>query len=386
MRSLWLTVYIPSFLIAAGQQAVVVLLPLYALALDGGAGLAAAVTALRGFGSMAINVPTGILVARFGDKATMIGALVTMGVTTVLIGLARDPFAIGVLAVVSGAGSGAWLTARLAYVADTAPIAYRGRALATLGGIQRFGLLVGPFAGGVITSAYGYNVAFGVAGACAFASCVLVIVLTQSVRSGSAAAEGFGLKVVWDIIREHRHTFSTAGLSTVALAMLRSSRQLLIPVWGAGVGLSEAQIGFTFLLSSAIEIAMSYPAGYLIDHHGHKTTGLPCFGLLALSIALLPLVQGLYSLIAIALIAGVGNGFGAGIIMTLGSDYAPPERRGEFLGVWRMLGDTGLVAGPVIVGAVAGAASLGLATVTIAGIGLGGMALMAFVVREPRRS
>ena len=48
-----------------------------------------------------------------------------------------------------------------------------------------------------------------------------------------------------------------------------------------------------------------------------------------------------------ALLAGLANGLSSGIVMTLGTDLAPPGRRGEFLGVWRLLTDAGSVLGPM---------------------------------------
>ncbi|MCP5145164.1 MAG: MFS transporter [Gammaproteobacteria bacterium] len=385
MRTLWLTIYLPSFLVAAGQQALVVLIPLYALALDGGTALAASLTMCRGVGSMLINVPTGLLVARYGDKAVMSGALAAMAAAALLLSTVDEPWAVAMLVLVFGAGSGAWLTARLAHISEAAPLAYRGRALATLGGIQRVGLLVGPVGGGLLVTAFDYDVAFIVAGISALGSLLLIAVLASNQRPPLPAAGSRPLHGLYRLVIEHRHTLATAGMATLGLAILRSSRQLLIPIWGALVGLDEATIGFTFMVSSVIEIAMSYPAGYIIDHKGHKFTAIPCFALLSISVAMLPWVNGFYSLLALAMLAGLGNGFGAGIIMTLGSDYAPANQRGQFLGVWRMLGDGGLVAGPLVIGIVAEVVSLSVASLAVAGLGVAAMLLMAFIAREPRR-
>ena len=385
VRELWFAIYLPSFLIAAGQQAVVILLPLYALQLDGGASLAATFMALRGGGSMCINVPAGMAVARWGDKTVMVAALIALGLCSGLLGLTHNVLVIGACATVYGAGSGAWLLARLAYVSDAAPLQYRGRALAALGGIQRVGLLAGPVTGGVLALHFGYATAFLAAGGCALASCLTVLPFTKNIRPEPSAGRAAGISAIGAVLRDHRRTFATAGVSTIGLTVLRSARQLRIPLWGAAAGLNAAQIGFTFMLSSAVEIAMAYPAGYVLDHRGHKFTALPCFGLLAISVALLPWVQGQYSLTAVALLAGIGNGFGSGIMMTLGSDYAPPAQRGQFLGVWRMLGDAGQVAGPLVIGVVAAVTTLAFATFCTVAIGAAGMAMMALVVTEPVR-
>jgi MFS family permease len=376
---------LPSFLIAAGQQAVLVLLPLYALQLDGGAAFAATLLAVRGFGSLVANVPAGMLVSRLGDKAVMVASLLMLGLSATLLGQTTSLLLAALLSGVFGAGSGAWLLSRLVYVTEAAPLGVRGRAIAALGGIQRVGLLVGPVVGGTLATTMGYDIAFLFAGGCAFASCLVVVPFTRNVKPILEAGGGPSLRTVSAIVRDHRHTFSTAGMATIGLAVLRSSRQLLVPLWGAAVGLTEAEIGLIFMITSAIEIAMSYPAGYLLDLKGHKATALPCFGLLALSILLLPLAGGFWSLTGIALIAGLGNGFGTGIQMTMGSDYAPRLRRGEFLGVWRMMGDSGAVAGPLLIGALTGVVTLGGATVGAAVVGLLGMLIMATVVQEPVR-
>ncbi len=385
MRELWLPVYLPSFLIAAGQQAVLILLPLYALQLDGGAPFAATLLALRGLGSLLSNVPAGLLVARFGDKAVMVLSLVVLAVAGIYLGQTSSLWLAGLLAALYGAGSGAWLLARLVYVTEAAPLAIRGRAIAALGAIQRVGMLVGPVVGGVLAASAGYDMAFLAAGACAIASLVLVILLTRNARPSEEIQGGPGLASLWQVLRSEQHTFKTAGVATMGLAVLRSGRQLLLPLWGVAVGLNEAQIGLLFMFSAALEIAMAYPAGYLLDARGHKATALPCFGLLVLSLLLLPLADNLWLLAAVAGLAGIGNGFGAGIMMTMGSDYAPRNRRGEFLGVWRMLSDSGQVGAPLMIGPLAAVLSLGGAALVTAGIGLLGMAMMAWVVQPPVR-
>ena len=357
--------------------------------------LAALFMAVRGAGSLFVNVPAGVLVARFGDKRVMLGALASLVAGALLLSgtpsIGEPIVAICLAAGLFGAGSGAWLLARLAYVSEAAPLAYRGRALAGLGGVQRLGLLVGPVTGGTLVHAFGYSVAFMAAAGCMLLAILLIVPFTRDVRDTLDPTQPIrseqlpGLASVLAIVRSYREVFLTAGVAITALAVLRASRQMLIPLWGTLLGLDAQQVGVTFMLSSAIEIAMAYPAGYVVDHKGHKWAALPCFALLCISIALLPFASSWPALIAVAIIAGVGNGMGSGIMMTFGSDYAPPAQRGEFLGVWRMMGDAGQVLGPLCIGAIAAAASLGMATFGAAAIGVAGMALMALRVREPVR-
>jgi len=71
IRNLILPVYLPSTLYAIAHNAIQILLPLYALKLGGGFAMAAAMVGMRGIGTMLLDVPSGLLVARFGDKAVM---------------------------------------------------------------------------------------------------------------------------------------------------------------------------------------------------------------------------------------------------------------------------------------------------------------------------
>ena len=54
------------------------MLPLYALELGGGAGLAATFLGLNGLGRMAAALPSGTAISRFGDKRTMLGGLIVL--------------------------------------------------------------------------------------------------------------------------------------------------------------------------------------------------------------------------------------------------------------------------------------------------------------------
>lgn len=55
--------------------------------------------------------------------------------------------------------------------------------------------------------------------------------------------------------------------------------------------------------------------------------------------------------------------------MTLGSDLAPPEVRGEFLGIWRFIGDIGFSGGPLLVGGIADMLILPAAAIAAAASG-----------------
>jgi hypothetical protein len=68
--------------------------------------------------------------------------------------------------------------------------------------------------------------------------------------------------------------------------------------------------------------------------------------------------------------------------MTLGSDLAPRTASGEFLGVWRLVTDSGNVVAPIAIGGLAQVATLGAASVITGGVGFIGAAIMVAIVAE----
>ena len=68
--------------------------------------------------------------------------------------------------------------------------------------------------------------------------------------------------------------------------------------------------------------------------------------------------------------------------MTLGADFAPPHERGEFLGVWRLMGDSGSFAGPLFMGYIANSFLLATALTVTASLGLIGIFMVTVFVKE----
>mgnify|MGYP006201421663 CR=1 FL=1 len=76
---------------------------------------------------------------------------------------------------------------------------------------------------------------------------------------------------------------------------------------------------------------------------------------------------------------GLGNGFGSGIVMTLGADYSPRQARPQFLALWRLQADAGILAGPAILSAVTALAGLATGIWVIAAIAGAGAVVFALL-------
>jgi len=94
------------------------------------------------------------------------------------------------------------------------------------------------------------------------------------------------------------------------------------------------------------------------------------------SLFALPFAAGVIGMTAVAVLMGVGNGLGNGVIMTLGADVAPTATRAEFLAAWRLMHDSGMFLGPLAVGGVAAVAPLGVAAAALGAVSCAGAATM----------
>ena len=382
IRSLWFTVYLPAFLFAAGQGAIVPQVALTARSLGATVGIAGLAVAMRGVGTMVFDIPSGILVARVGERRAMFVATGLLVVSLIGSVTASSAWLFLVWMFVLGCGWSIWLLTRLTYVSDAMPPRLRGRALSTMGGVQRAGTFVGPFLGAGAVVLFGFDGAFYVHLLLALAGGA-VLFFVPDLDSGERSPGHKKLDIV-GMGRRHSTAFVTGGVGVLALGVLRASKQVVLPLWAEHIGLDAAAVGVIFGISGAIDTMLFYPAGSISDRFGRKTVAVPCMTLMAVGILLIPLSHDFLTLTLVGLLLGFGNGLGSGIIMTLGADFSPAQGRAEFLGVWRFVGDVGTAGGPLVASAIAAVSLIG-ASVAVGAIGLAGAALVLFKMPEPHQ-
>jgi MFS family permease len=263
--------------------------------------------------------------------------------------------------------------------------------MALFGGLNRIGKFVGPLIGGFVAAAWGLRIPFLGAGLVSLLAVLLVVIFIPGRDDDDGAASstseprvpqtfgvGFG-----KMLRDQAGLLIPAGLGQIFVQMIRSGRDTIIPLYAANViGLNVDQTGLLMSIAAALEMTMFIPAGWVMDHWGRKYAYVPSFGIQAAAMALVPLTGGFDSLLACAIAIGLANGLSSGGMMTLGADLAPPDARGEFLGVWRLIGDVGGTGGPSVVGFVADALTLPAAALAMAASGLAAALTFGFLLPE----
>ena len=359
------------------------LLPLYVLEQGGAPALAAGLVGLRGIGMLLMDLPAGLIAARFGDKRLMLSACLAVSAVSLAFVVSDDPVWLAAMALAMGASSGAWLLGRLSYVTDHCPDYKRGRVIAILAGTMRAGTLIGPAGGGLIAAYAGYDRLFVVAGIlCALATLLVLRFAYGDRHHHISNPQSLSVR---EALVGNRYALATSGAVAVSLMMLRGARPLIAGLFGHALGLDAASIGLIYSLAAGIDLALFYPAGMLMDRKGRLWAATPSLLLMAVGFFLLPFVDTTPGFIAITVLLGIGNGVSTGVVMTMGSDLAPADRRGAFLGIWRCLSDAGVTGGPLLVSAVVSSLGLAAASTGIGLFGVLGALIATTLARETRK-
>ncbi|PVE77773.1 MFS transporter [Microbacterium testaceum] len=390
-------IYGPTLLFAVGEGAVIPLIPVIANRLGADVAVAALVAAALVVGQLCGNIPAGWAVARFGERVTMgvAGIVVLGGLTGIVLAQSLVFFAAAVFLI--GFCAASFALARHSFMTTRVPLAFRARALSLLGGTFRLGMFVGPFISAALLGLFGDETASIVFFAVCQVATILLVFLgpdpEKAVPVGapprrgdgdSREAEDTGEAVtgaiptveragVFRTMWRFRGVLARLGLAAASLSAVRSARQVVLPLWGVSLGLDAGTIAVVVGVSGAIDFALFYASGQVMDRFGRLWAALPAMVLMGSGFLALSFTHELgsaamwYAMFAAVL--GVGNGLSSGILLTLGADIAPPDEPAAFLGSWRTLTDAGGAIAPLIVSALTAVASLS--------IGVGAMGVIA---------
>ncbi|MER2135141.1 MAG: MFS transporter [Arthrobacter sp.] len=399
LRSIAVPAFGPTVLYGTAIGAILPVVALTARDLGATVALAAAIVTLTGFGSLLTNVPATLVTTRFGEKWALVGAAAWCALAMVLAASVPVLWVFALSVFMVGMAGAVFGLARQSYVTEALPLHFRARALSTLGGSNRIGVFIGPFAAAGVMSFAGTPGAYWVGAVAAFGAGLLSLtvpdlsVRTPGRRKRSArdeqleeAVEAAAAPTIGSILRSHSRVFGTVGIGVLLIAAVRATRQAVIPLWAQHLGIDPAQTALIYGISAGIDMLIFYPAGRVMDLRGRRAVAVPCMLLMAAGLGLLPLTSTPLQLLLAALLIGFGNGIGSGIVMTLGADFSPQPGRPQFLGLWRLLSDIGILSGPGLLSAVTAAVSLSAGITVTAVMGLAGAAVLWKYVPKGRRT
>lgn len=340
-----------TFLVAMGFSIIVPVLPLYVR--DFGASTIQIGAVIAGFAltRTAFNLPAGFLAGRLGSKNTMLLGLVFVGLTSAVIGVARNYETVLLARTVAGAGSAFYVTSSVTYMAELTAKGKRGRSMSFYDGTSIVGATIGPAVGGVLSYWGGRNLPF-LAYACFLFGAALLVKFLLPASRRKVEHQSFNYLDVKRLLSD-RSFLSVNSATFMSSFVLMSLEFTIIPLFAVGnVGLNSLQVGGLFTVLSVVELVTFIPMGSLSDRFGRKpfmVSSLIVSSLVLISMSVVSSAGG-FSL-AMAML-GFGSGL-AGPTDAWISDLSPKKKLGVAIGLYRTLNDIGVIAGPILLTAIA---------------------------------
>ena len=353
LRAIALPAFGPTMVSSIGLGAILPIIALQARQLGASVSQAALMVALVAIGQLMASLPAGALVARVGERRALTWTGLIEAVVLVIAWQTTNLVAFAGIALLFGAAYSVFMIARQGFIIDAVPIGYRARAMSTLGGAYRLGVLIGPLLGAVVIHKWGMSEVFLLGAVASLLAVVVVQAMPDLSAVSRAEQEASGHESVVSVLRAHRRVFATLGTSVTVIAAARAIRVALLPLWCEHIGLSPAATSLIFGIAAAVDLSLFYPSGWIMDHYGRRWVAFSVVSTTAVGVLLLTFTTNFASVLAVALLLAVGNGLASGIVMTLGADTAPVVGRSQFLGGWRLCGDLGGSGAPLLLGALA---------------------------------
>jgi MFS family permease len=380
IRPLLVPVFLPSLLMSIAEYALLPVIPASALQLGADIPTAGLIAGLLMVGVLIADLPAGRLVDQIGERRSMIAgsALGTFGVVLVAIGHSLLLMALGVFSL--GVGIAIFALARHAFFAEHIPIEFRARSLSLLGGTFRGGAFVGPIIGSAFIARWGVVSVYWLAGVTCVIAAATLLASPRDVIKPTPATQPGG---IWAVAKREAKPLLTLGVGAAVLGAIRTTRQVGLPLWALVIGLSPEDTSLFIGVAGILDFALFYTSGQIMDRWGRFWAAVPpTIGLGVLHIFVFAAQDGTGFLLLSGAMA-LANGFGSGIILTMGADLAPSDARNEFLASYRLITDIGVAAAPPLLSAITvwtGALSVGMASFGVLGIA-GGLLMWRYIPR-----
>jgi MFS family permease len=315
----------------------------------------------------------GTLADRIGPRPVLLGGLAAFAAASAVFILVGNPALLLVVRFGQGAAASAFSPAAGAMVARLSPGSRHGRAFGSYGAFKSLGYALGPILGAILITTGGYPALF-----------IALTLLAATVTGWAAVAVPMlpplprRRQTVIDLARrlgsaDFLRPTATLASATAALAVGVGFFPLLAIDAGLGPVVTGAAVSLLSVTAIVVQpwAGRALDAGRLSDRVGMAAgIGLTAAGLLTAALLTAPV-----GVVAGAVVVGAGTAVATPLAFAHLAGTAPPEQLGQTMGaaeIGRELGDAG---GPLLVGAVAAAVSLGGGLAALATV-LGGVALI----------
>jgi MFS family permease len=346
-----------SVTVALGFGMVVPVLPLYAKSFGVGLGAIGLVQFVFGLTRFSFGLVGGLVVDRFGERASTMAGLLIVSASSFAAGLAQN-FPQFVLARgFGGIGSAFFINGLMTRILRVIEPAAMARATGAFRSSFLVGIAAGPVLGGLVAARWGLASPFILYGG----GLIVATVVAWFVMTGGPERAPAARRTPLDALRAAGPLFSDIRYVAALLATFAGWWAVSGPAQIVGVvfahdelGLSRAQIGIALTVMSAGELLIMIVAGRIADRYGRKTVLVPSLVGLTIGVGLLGQIGSVpWAIYPLLLLIGAGIAAGGVAAGGLLADSIPRTGSGAAVGANQMAGDLGYLLSPTAIGSLA---------------------------------
>ena len=312
------------------------------------------------FTRLVMNTPAGQILDRVGTRRPMIAGFVVQGLVPFgyVLGLYADRLPVGSATVFLasracwGIGSAFVFVGAFSTITHVTTPANRGKWIGYMRGGQSLGFPTGLVLGGVLTDAYGYAVAFGVAGSAGLLAAVVAFLVLPDV---SPEIEASPLRDLPTIVRADRRIASVGAVNLVVRFVFAGVLLSTVVLYASEANISIGLLSSTGVSGVVMAISVLGASGATILAGRYSDTlsnralvAIPALGVLAAGFTLLAFVPTLPGILVAVASIGIGVGGSNPPLMAYLGDISPADDVGKLGGVYNVFGDLGSTLGPVV--------------------------------------
>jgi DHA1 family multidrug resistance protein-like MFS transporter len=311
-------------------------------------------TTAFGIGRLLTDLPAGRLAGAVEPAVALAGAGLTLAVACGLFAASQTLAEALVASALIGCASALTNTTGMYAFATATGAERRGASMAMYMTALMSGQMVGPAIGGVLGSLAGWRQTMVVGAAVGVLVLICAAAWTRERRLSGAMQNR-------PEPSQEPAVAANSGASRAELAALAAApfatffglaglTQTLVPLIGdERLGLSASGIGLAIGLGAAVRFGGAWAAGIASDRLSRKAVLVPSLATMAVGAGVLAVsTQEVAWGASIVLVALGSSGISAAAAAV--ADRVPARRLGQELGIFRLLGDLGLVIGPALTG------------------------------------
>ena len=285
------------------------------------------------FGRLLADLPVGFIADHFGRKPLMMIGILLLTATAFLNALARNFWEFLIYRLLQGIGSSMWMTSRTTLLADILKPEERGKIMSYFQAFMLLGSSAGPTIGGYFSTNWGINSPFYLY---SFTGLISLIITALLIHEPQRHSIGLGSERVHRFIPQtikrllSNRSYSMACLATFTVFFMRTGiRGTMIPLYANSVlGFDEVTIGSIITYATVMNLIMTIPVGYAIDHFGRKPPIISSLLITAISSLLFPSTSNYIQISLATLLLGIGTSGAGQAPLALATDATMNEPHG----------------------------------------------------------